>query len=512
MKKILLLIILSISFLNSEAKDSVLNSLNKIHESKINLQRVNSNKLSTLEYLPTLTRISNRSNNTWTVSRNIKLDIQNSQKVALYELGDLLSDTFSQITYTYDNINRLESETLSETNQFGVLMPRRRSVYTYTSFNNESTTTTIIENYDQQTTSWKTRYKHVRVYNSRGALIKSLDYSFSDNMWLIENYYTTKISYLNNTSNKTTEIIDSAFHFITGSMIVYRKILTTYDAQERETAIKIYYPITNGYDLVIDEVDSFYYSNSQMPNNIVRYTYYDDGDIENRFKFGDISFNNFNPNLSVFENEFQSYLIYYYHQNKYELSSRYSVTYPDNFGSRIELLEQYDIFLFKPAYKNNYLYDSHHKLVEESSQRFNLNTYSWETEWGNRNQYKYDNNNNTTELIEQYYNDVTNSYIDQTKYEYFDYQLVNTSIRNTAVGSISIYPNPAHGNLINIRLSLKNAKPKELTIYNLQGIEMMKEQAFTADILNIERLQPGIYLIEIKTDKNEKIISKFIKE
>lgn len=322
MKKPLLLVILIISFLNSEAKDSTLNSLNKMNESKMKLQKVHSYKLSGMEYLPTLTRTSNKTNVGWEYVSNIKLDIQNGQKVALYRLSNSLSDTISRIVYAYDNNNRLESETISEMNQFGVMMPIRRFNYTYTSLNNESTTTTLIENYDQQSLSWKTSYKHIRVYNSRGVEIKSVDYSYSDNMWLLENYRSTKITYLNNTSNKTTEIIDSTFHFITGSMLVYRKILTTYDAQEREKEIKIYYPISNGYDLVLDEVDSIYYSNSQMPDNIVRYTYYDNGDVENRFKFTDINFKNFNSNVNVFENEFQSYLIYYYYQNKYELSSR----------------------------------------------------------------------------------------------------------------------------------------------------------------------------------------------
>lgn len=512
MKKNLLPIILCFTFLYSEATDTTLRSLHKISESKVKLRFNNIEKLSGLEFIPTLIRSSYKTNNAWEYNSNIKLVIENQQKVASIELSNSLVDTISRRLYTYDQLNRLTSETLEETNQFGMIVPRRRFIHSYTSLNNESTTTTIIENFDQQTSSWVVNYKHIRTHNSRGALIKSADYSFSDNMWLIENYYSTKITYINNNSSKTTEIIDSTFHFITGSMLVYRKILTSYDAQERETEIKIFYPISNGYELVLDEVDSFYYSNSQIPDNIVRYTYYDNGDVENRFKFADINFKKFDHNLSVFENEFQSYLIYYFSQNKYELSSRYSVSYPDNYGSRIELLEQYDGIFFKPAFKNNYLYNTHYHLIEESSQKFDFSTYYWETEQGYRYLYNYDTNNNTTELLTQYYNDNVKTYLDMSKYEYSDFQLVNTSIKNTSIGSLNIYPNPVKGHIINIQLSLKESKAKTLRILNLQGAEVMKNRLYLADMLNIEGLQTGIYLLEITTDKGDRIISKFIKE
>lgn len=176
------------------------------------------------------------------------------------------------------------------------------------------------------------------------------------------------------------------------------------------------------------------------------------------------------------------------------------------------MLEQYDVFYFKPAYKNNYLYDSHYKLVEESSMAFDFTLYYWVTQWGQRYLYKYDNNNNASELIEQYYNDLTRAYTDLTKYEYFDYQLVNTSIHNRLVGSLNIYPNPVKENIININISLKNGEAKSYKIYNIQGLVLINDMPFMTDLIDIGSLKQGVYFLEISTDKGEKITSKFIKD
>lgn len=75
-----------------------------------------------------------------------------------------------------------------------------------------------------------------------------------------------------------------------------------------------------------------------------------------------------------------------------------------------------------------------------------------------------------------------------------------TSIDEKNIDDISIYPNPAD-ETINIDIKDNNIKPKDIIIYNNNGVKVI-EQEFS-DEIDISKLDPGLYMIKIRyNDKN----------
>ncbi len=508
MKKILLLITivsnaLSVYSQTIEQKTKSLNTVSK-----------HNNRINTVENIPTLIISSIWITNpvSWANVSNIRLEIQNGNKVAMYELDYLLEDTISKTYYEYDQTKRLISEYIERRNQFGLITPYIKKTYSYDSSNNELSTTITTESFDQISSTWYYSLKENQIYNSRGIQIKSAYYSYDNNNWINQSYYSSKINYLNNTSNKTTEIIDTTINSISNTKVVYRKQLTKYDAFDREIEIKYYKPHSNTNDLVLDQIDSFYYSNSNTLDHIIIKRYTEDGNIYFNSKYTDIVFKTFNNNLNIFDNDIQAYLISYYEQNKYVLTSRYSTTYPDNFGSKVELLELYDQFLFNPKYKNSYTYNFKHHLIEELSQEFITSTNTWVNTDGYKYHHSYDVNNNIFSIVTQYFNSSSNSFINYYKYIYQDYQFVNTAITKSTKANLSIYPNPTNGNTLKIVLDSNDEQIKLIKIYNAQGVEVLNESNSSKEGIKIEHLNNGVYVIKVLTSNNKQIISKFIKD
>jgi len=76
---------------------------------------------------------------------------------------------------------------------------------------------------------------------------------------------------------------------------------------------------------------------------------------------------------------------------------------------------------------------------------------------------------------------------------------------NHPENSALIYPNPANGN---VHVSSNNQKIKSIKIYNLKGVFV--EEFFTNDF-SVLNLTPGIYLLNIQTDKSS-FVNKLVKQ
>lgn len=74
-----------------------------------------------------------------------------------------------------------------------------------------------------------------------------------------------------------------------------------------------------------------------------------------------------------------------------------------------------------------------------------------------------------------------------------------TSIDEKNIDDISIYPNPAD-ETINIDINGNNIKPKDIIIYNNNGVKVI-EQEFS-DEIDISKLDPGLYMIKIRYNDN----------
>lgn len=75
-------------------------------------------------------------------------------------------------------------------------------------------------------------------------------------------------------------------------------------------------------------------------------------------------------------------------------------------------------------------------------------------------------------------------------------------------GNIKLYPNPVK-DILKINLS-DNETISEINIYNAAGQKLKTVSKQTE--INVESLSKGLYLIDIKTDKNKTYNSKFIKQ
>jgi hypothetical protein len=81
---------------------------------------------------------------------------------------------------------------------------------------------------------------------------------------------------------------------------------------------------------------------------------------------------------------------------------------------------------------------------------------------------------------------------------------------------LTVYPNPAHG-LINVQAISGETGKTLINIYdvsgkNVQQVSFEKSQSMQQQSLNVTRLAPGVYHLEVIINNKRKMISKFIKQ
>ena len=76
--------------------------------------------------------------------------------------------------------------------------------------------------------------------------------------------------------------------------------------------------------------------------------------------------------------------------------------------------------------------------------------------------------------------------------------------------SITVFPNPAHGNDIFITIPFPTNEPTQYYIYNRMGQVIKNGRSYDGSI-NIEGIDTGIYLLYI-SDGKRSIITKFIRK
>ena len=82
------------------------------------------------------------------------------------------------------------------------------------------------------------------------------------------------------------------------------------------------------------------------------------------------------------------------------------------------------------------------------------------------------------------------------------------AVNDVKKANIKLYPNPVK-DILKINLS-NNENISEINIYNVAGQKLKTVSKQTE--INVESLSKGVYLIDIKTDKNKTYNSKFIKQ
>ncbi|GGG65779.1 T9SS type A sorting domain-containing protein [Epilithonimonas arachidiradicis] len=82
------------------------------------------------------------------------------------------------------------------------------------------------------------------------------------------------------------------------------------------------------------------------------------------------------------------------------------------------------------------------------------------------------------------------------------------AVNDVKKGNMKLYPNPVK-DILKINLS-DNESISEINIYNVAGQKLKTVSKQTE--INVESLSKGVYMIDVKTDKNKTYNSKFIKQ
>lgn len=470
--------------------------------------------LSSLENTATLTKTSSwdEMTNAWFGSTAQRLVVSNNQIVKSYSLSFGLTDTFSRISYTYDNQGRYLSG-LSEYRDFnGNYYPQSRVTFTYSS--NGLSQTAVIEGYDTVSKTWTFDSKILNEKNDRGASIRDIYYYYNNNAWEVSFGSSTKITYLNSTSLKTTEEVDSAFDFNTKTMKARFKTTQAFDANDRAVDIRFYDEDFTTGGLVYVAQDSIYYDANGIPNLLIEKEVDAAGNVSDVIKYTDIVWLNYNPNINLFENSEPNYTYYYKLGSNWVLGGRSSTTYPDNNGSVISLQEVFNAGVYVPDNRRSTIFNSNKDLIEETEETYDNIAGVWSYNYGNKYLITYDANNNQSEFITQNLNFNTKLFVNSEKKEYSDYVQVNTGISNTMKDELIVYPNPVTSNELNIKHKTQTNQTTTVSIYDISG-KQLKEMNLILNgnnsSIQLDNIEKGIYLVKFETN-NETTYSKFIKE
>lgn len=454
--------------------------------------------------------------NNWTESNANKLVVDNNKLITtIYSLSYSLTDTLGRTRLTYDNQGRTVVSIYENKNSStGNWEPTFRFNFIYDTNNGIDKRTSISENYDAISSTWIYANKYIDAYDSKGYRIQSAGYIYNNNSWELMYNYTSKATYYNSNSFKVVEIIDSSYNTNTNTMDVDFKMTCSFDNQGREQEIKYYGTVTQGGSLILSAIDSLFYSTNNTPNAVVSIEYDEQGNILDKYKYTDIQFRNYNPNIFVFENQPTQLIFNILINNSYVPLGRMTTSYPDNFGSYIELVEEYINNNYRPAERYTETYNSNLEVIEEKYETYDTVSIGWITDFGNKYLLTYYPDNTRSELITQNYNTNTGAYVNSNKLEYSEYMLVNTSVNDSKKSEISIYPNPTNQNTFNIKHENFNAEESKLSIYSIKGEKIMEYDTIldgSTTTVHTDDLPKGIYILKMN-NKNKVYTTKFIKE
>jgi hypothetical protein len=85
---------------------------------------------------------------------------------------------------------------------------------------------------------------------------------------------------------------------------------------------------------------------------------------------------------------------------------------------------------------------------------------------------------------------------------------VSVNELNSAADKVSVYPNPAKDNLI---IATNSSAKQSLEIYNIAGQAIYTSEMLAYKTIDISSFTSGIYILELKTDK-ETLVKKFVKQ
>lgn len=453
-----------------------------------------------LQNVPTTIKRSFWNGSTWIPNTATNYIYSNNLKYKVVDYDYNKTDTTNLIEYTYNSDKAMTSLVYS-TKYDSKLVPVFR--YNLNHFNNYLKTITYIENFDTTNKIWEFTGKVTEEKDDKGNDSKLIIEYYENGNWILEAGYVSKKTYLNTSTNKYLERVDSVVDESTNQLVPDSKETRIYNNND-EAKIVFYYVNTNGWEL--KDKDSLFYSNSVL-DSILKYSY---SSFDQKYllesKLDSFEWRDFNPLIDFYDNIPNTYInSKWINNNKYQKSYRFRTEFPDNFGSENLIDDYYINNNWVPFYRFRDVFDSHKSYVEHTEDLFDTLTNTWVTDIGNKNILTYDANNLITTEISQYIDRQNpNQFTNNGKNEYFDYISIEIGI-NTYKNTLEtkLYPNPTSNGIVSINLNLEKESSINIDVIDLNGKIISTQKQHYAQGLNtiqLDGLTQGLYFVVISSE------------
>ncbi len=501
-----LLLLLSVSLTQTYAQQDFFTRNKNIEKhsivSKSSIPNLLSSDLQrTTGVVPTLIKYSNWDNTAlmWSPQLSYKVVYLNDLPSAAFIMSYNESDTFNYITYTYNSNKQIFQEVYYSKTSLGTLIYEKRYTYSYP---NNSKMVITGENYDYVNNQWEYISRDAETYNSRGVVIAYTSERFINNQWELQTSIKSNIVYLNSSTNKIVERVDSSYDFNSLKFIAMNKTSKTYNSSDELIEQRDYTRETNG--LVPFVLDSFEYANGKISTATTFLYDTTSMSFKESLKLTGISWKYFNPNVDINWNEPDGYTISYWDMNQWNFAQRNSTTYPDNNGSFINVNENYEDNQWKFSNSMIRLKDANQNIIEDANQYYNDSTNTWVYHSRKLTHYLYDNNNNIIEYYNETKYEFDPSFIKQEKYEFSNYITITLGV-NTFKNTIdaTIFPNPSNNGTVSINVNTELPSEVKIIITDLKGgVVLIDERVLGKGVntMQLNNLVQGMYIVELRSE------------
>ncbi len=448
--------------------------------------------------VPTLTKNSywNDFSSSWETQSALVSTYSNNRLVSELQVSYNQTDTFGMYVYTYDNNNRYSMvEYKNYDPSTHTFTDNGRQTFSYANFGSY---TALVEVYDMGTNTWTPSMRVVALFDNHFNNVKYSYETYNSGMWQISFAYSTQISYYDN-SGKLLETVDSNYNQSSLLMEASYKMSRTYNSAGQVQSI-LYYDFDNNV-AVLNEVDSVKYDNNGVPTSL---TMYDPILMTPMYMLHDINWaGGFNATIDLFKNQPISYLESEFANIAWVLVARYTTQFPDNFGSRVELNEEYVNNVYLPAYRRSNINDSHINIIEESEEEYDATILNWIPTYGNKYSYQYDISGNMTEKISMQFQSMDTSYVNNQRLEFSNFINITSGVNTTKTLETKLYPNPTSNGSVSIKLNLEKTSPISIDVIDLNGRVISSQNENFVQGLNtvqLDGLTQGMYFVVISSD------------
>jgi len=372
-----------------------------------------------------------------------------------------------------------------------------RTLYTYD--DNDMLFEFIYEMRENQV--WIPIYRLNYIYDSQGIESGFMYYNWDNGNWMLDWGFRNNRTY--NAQNQLLSDISETFNVDLMTWFANSSTIYSYDSNGRITEIIESYADDQTQILIPEIRVRLEYAG----NNLLPFQAYMDDYNQNAMiwitsqRLSDLVFTEAE---SLLEAELLNAVFYIPNGNTWDVVYRQTTLVLENNGRQV-LFEFFADGTWYPEGRNTTEYDFKGNLLNDKQEFYFDETWTitfWQTQDNT-----YDAQDRLTEKVNYYWDNEMGEMINSTRVLYFYDQIVNTIQRDA---SFRIFPNPAVDYLV---VETSNNQPSEVIIYSIQGQLIKRQFIQQSDVVAIDELNTGIYILEVVSKVDDKKSTlKFIKQ